>query len=387
MSYKIIEVKTASDVKAFFDLHTSLYCNDPNWIRPLNKDVAAVFDPKQNKFFRHGSCVRFIVVDNNDHPVGRIAAFINEKLAHKEEQPTGGIGFFDSINNQEVANLLFDTARTWLSSQKMEAMDGPINFGERDSWWGCLVEGFTPVPYKMNYNFPYYNELFTNYGFQNYFEQWCYSLKVENKLQEKFYDRHKAIKSDPAYRAAYLKKNDLEKYAEDFRIIYNKAWAKHGGGKELEQKQVLAFFKKMKAVIDEQIMWYVYHHNEPIAMWINLPDINQLFAPLKGKFGWFEKLKFIISLKRRKTNKFIGLVFGIVPEFQGKGIDSFIIVEGANHIQKHQLYEDFEMQWIGDFNPKMISIAENLGTYKSRRLITYRCLFDTSKPFSRHKKL
>lgn len=140
----------------------------------------------------------------------------------------------------------------------------------------------------------------------------------------------------------------------------------------------------MKPVIDELAIWYVYYKNEPVAMWVNLPDINQLFGRFKGKFGLLEKLRFVWMLKRRKTNKFIGLVFGIVPEHQGKGVDSFMIVEGASVIQGKKLYEDFEMQWIGDFNPKMVAIAESLGTYRSRVLITYRYLFDRTKPFQRH---
>ena len=92
-------------------------------------------------------------------------------------------------------------------------------------------------------------------------------------------------------------------------------------------------------------------------------------------------------LKRRRVNKFIGLVFGVVPEHQGKGVDAFMIVEGANLLQKEKLYSDYEMQWIGDFNPKMVSIAENLDTEQSRTLCTYRYLFDRSKPFERHPML
>ena len=92
-------------------------------------------------------------------------------------------------------------------------------------------------------------------------------------------------------------------------------------------------------------------------------------------------------LKRRTTNKMVGVVFGVVPEHQGKGVDAFMIVEGANLMQREHLYEHYEMQWIGDFNPKMISIAENLGTQKSRILKTYRYLFDRTKEFKRHPML
>ena len=140
----------------------------------------------------------------------------------------------------------------------------------------------------------------------------------------------------------------------------------------------------MKPVIDEKLIWYVYYKDEPVAMWVNLPDINQIFKKFNGKFGLIEKLRFLWHIKRRRTRKIIGLVFGIVPEHQGKGIDSYIIVDGANAIIADNLYLDFEMQWIGDFNPKMVSIAENLGTYKSRTLKTYRFLFDPKAEFKRH---
>ncbi len=147
-------------------------------MQPLDKDINAVFDPKQNKFFRHGHCSRFLLWNEQGKCIGRIAAFINEKTSKKEKQPTGGIGFFECINDQKAAHLLFDHAKNWLQERGMEAMDGPINFGERDSWWGLLVDGFISPAYKTNYNPPYYKDFFESYGFQIYFEQWCYAMKV-----------------------------------------------------------------------------------------------------------------------------------------------------------------------------------------------------------------
>lgn len=384
---KITEVNSPKDRKEFLRLPTRIYSNDPAWMQPLDKDVNAVFDAKQNKFFRHGRCTRFLLWNDNGECIGRIAAFINDKTSKKEKQPTGGIGFFECVNDQTAAHLLFDRAKDWLKERGMEAMDGPINFGERDSWWGLLIEGFYSPGYKTNYNPPYYRELFESYGFQTYFEQWCYAMKVRVTLQDKFYERHAKIAADPDYRAEYLKKSQIEKYAEDFRTVYNKAWVKHGEGKALEAKQVQMFFKKMKPVIDEKIIWYVYYKNEPVAMWVNLPDINQLFGKLRGKFGLLEKLRFFLMLKQMKINKFIGIVFGVVPEHQGKGVDTYMIVEGAKIIQSQRNYENYEMQWIGDFNPKMHAIAESLGTTKGRILVTYRYLFDRTKKFERHPML
>jgi hypothetical protein len=381
---KIYEVVSSRDKKDFLEMTLRIYKNYPNWIRPLNKDIEQVFDPVKNKFFRHGKCTRFILKDDSGEVIGRIAAFINEKTSKKEEQPTGGIGFFECINDKRAAHILFDQGKRWLTERGMQAMDGPINFGERDSWWGLITEGFFPTPYKVNYNPAYYVELFESYGFKTYFEQWCYALTVHNPIQNKFHERHEALAADPDYRAEYLKKSKLEKYAEDFRIIYNKAWARHGGGKELDSRQVLTFFNQMKPVIDEKIIWFVYYKNEPVATWVNLPDINQHFKKFNGRFGIIEKLWFLWLFRRNKLKKFIGLVFGVIPEHQGKGVDSFMIVEGATVIRKETPYLDLEMQWIGDFNPKMVSVAENLGTYKSRVLKTYRYLFDPNKEFKRH---
>lgn len=383
---QIREVVTQADAKLFLELPLLIYKDDANWIRPLNKDIEEVFDLEKNKFFRHGRCTRFLLFDG-DKLTGRIAVFINDKTSRKENQPTGGIGFFECTNNKVAAHFMFDNCKQWLQQKGIEAMDGPINFGERDAWWGLITEGFTPVPYKMNYNPPYYVDLFESYEFQTYFEQHCFSMYPKARLQEKFYERHAIIAADKNYRFEYLKKNNLEKYAEDFRTVYNKAWVKHGEGKTLEAKQVQSFFKQMKPVIDEKIIYFGYLNDEPIAFFINLPDINQLFKHFNGKFGWIEKLRFVWMLKRRQTKKFIGIVFGVIPEHHGRGVDSFMIVEASKIITNELPYVDYEMQWIGDFNPKMISIAEALTTHRSRVLKTYRYLFDRTKEFKRHPLL
>ncbi len=385
---QLIEVTNASLAKDFIKVNIELNKHDPNYIRPLDKDIHAVFDPKKNKTFRHGEVIRWILKDDLGNLAGRIAAFVNKKYKNKgDDGPVGGIGFFECINNQAAADMLFNLAKHWLMQKGMTAMDGPINFGERDRWWGLLVKGFEPPIYCLNYNPPYYQELFENFGFRNYFNQVCFALKVHDPLMKKFYDRHADCAQDPNFSARHIRKNQLEKFAKDFTIVYNKAWAGHGGLKQLDQKVVLKMFQSMKPVMDEKISWFVYYKDEPIAIWINLPDLNQWFKHLNGKFGLFQKLKFLWIKKTRHCDKFVGLVFGVTPEWQGKGVDSYMIVEGAKLIQGQNLYENYEMQWIGEFNPKMINVAENLGTYRSRTLSTYRYLFDQTREFRRHPVL
>lgn len=384
---QIIEVSNKTTAKDFIEVNVILNKNSPNYIRPLDKDINDVFDKKKNKTFRFGKVVRWIMKDNQGDLIGRIAAFTNKKYKNKgDDVPVGGIGFFDCINDQKAAHMLFDVAKNWLEQQGMEAMDGPINFGERDRWWGLVVEGFQEPLYGMNYNPPYYQNLFETYGFQPFFHQICLGMDPKQRLSDKVFERHALYEKDPAFYVKTIEKNNLEKYAADFVSVYNAAWAGHGGLKELKKEQALLMFKKMKPVMDERIVWFAYHNEKPICIFINLPDLNQWFKHLDGKFDLLHKLKFLWIKKTKPCKKFSGIVFGIIPEFQGKGIDSFIVGEAYKDVHKPGFdYTEYEMQWIGDFNPKMLNVGLSLGdVYQSRKLTTYRYLFDRAKEFNRH---
>ena len=149
---QIIPVTDKSTAQQFIQTAVVINKSDPNWIRPLDKDINEAFDAKKNKAFRFGEAIRWILKDDEGKLIGRIAAFINKKYKNKgDDVPVGGIGFFECINNQDAADLLFDNAKHWLIQHGMEAMDGPINFGERDRWWGLITEGFytTIVLYEL----------------------------------------------------------------------------------------------------------------------------------------------------------------------------------------------------------------------------------------------
>jgi len=387
---QLTEVTNQSIAEDFIRVNVLINKSNANYIRPLDKDVRDVFDPKKNKAFRFGNAIRWVLKNNNEELVGRIAAFTNKKYKNRgDDVPIGGIGFFDCINDQNAADILLDVAKHWLMQQGMQAMDGPINFGERDRWWGLVVEGFQSPLYCMNYNPPYYQTLFETYGFRPFFHQICLGMNPKQKMSDKVLERHAQYGKDPAFSVRTIEKNKLEKYAKDFATVYNAAWAGHGGVKELKTEQVVLMFKKMKPVMDERIVWFAYHNEKPIAIFTNLPDLNQWFKYLNGKFDLLHKLKFLWVKKTRQCKKFTGLVFGVVPEWQGKGIDSFIVGEAYKDvIQPWFPYLEYEMQWIGDFNPKMLNVAQGLGdVYQSRKLTTYRYLFDRTKEFKRHPML
>ena len=383
----MISVTDKKTENLFLQVPLLIYKNDPNWIRPLDKDILDVFNPKKNKAFRFGKAIRWILVDETGKPIGRIAAFSNDKYKNKgDDVPVGGVGFFECINLMSAANLLFDTAKAWLRTHGKEAMDGPINFGERDRWWGLVTKGYMEPLYCMNYNPPYYVDLFEQYGFNLFFEQICFDIEPKKPITQKIWDRHDELSKDPGFSSSYIRKNELGKFASDFSIVYNKAWAGHGGLKQLNKEQVLLMFKKMNPVMDEKIVWFAYYNNDPVAIFVNLPDLNQWFKHLNGKFGLLQKLQFLWLKQFKPNKKFTGLVFGVVPEWQGKGVDAYIIAESAKVIQSDDCpYTEYEMQWIGDFNPKMVNVASGIGDVTtSRKLCTYRCLFDTNKEFKRH---
>ena len=367
-------------VNDFLEVPLAIYANYPNWIRPLNQDIEAIFDPKKNRLFRVGSsAVRWVLYNEQEQPIGRIAAFINSKTSEKEVVPTGGIGFFECIENKEAAKLLFDIAIDWLKQNKMEAVDGPINFGDRDRWWGLLIDGDFAPNYSCNYNPPYYKALFEGYGFQTYFKQYTYYRSLTKPLEQSVFERAERIKNTPNISFRHLQKSKLKKYTEDFRVVYNKAWVKHGVP-EMTKSMAAGVMKKLKPIMDERIIWFGYENEEPVAFMVALPELNQIFKHLNGNLNWLGKLKFLFHKVIGTNNKMLGLVFGIVPEWQGKGMESALIIAvGEKLLNGYVHYTEMEMNWIGDFNPKMMRVAENIGGEIRKVHATYRLFFDGRK--------
>jgi len=380
---KVIEVIDKRTQKQFLKVPKILYRDDPIWIQPLDKDINSVFDKKQNKYFRHGEAIRWILKDDNGQLMGRVAAFINKKTLNANDQPTGGLGFFECINDKDASRILFNRAEQWLSVNGMEAMDGPINFGERDRWWGCLVDGFIESNYCMPYNFKYYKDLFEGYGFKEYFKQYTYGRLINIPLPPKFEEKAKRIAQNPSYTFNKLNIKNIQKYAYDFIEIYNKSWGKHPGFKPMAKEQGMSIMKKMKPILDPDIVWYAYFNNRPAGFFIMIPELNQIIKHLNGKLDLIGKLKFLWYKKTGACKKMFGVIFGITPEHQGKGLEGAMVMAVANHIQSLNRYKTLEMNWIGDFNPKMMHISESVGAKIVKTHVTFRKLFDESKPFKR----
>jgi hypothetical protein len=371
----LIEVANAKQAKEFINLPKQLYKNDPNWICPLDSDIEAVFNPSRNVFFSHGVCTRWLLKDKNDNTIGRIAAFVNQEKANKNPQPTGGVGFFECINDTQAAHLLFDTAKAWLQSKGMQAMDGPINFGENDKYWGLLILGQKPPSLGMNYNPAYYVNLFESYGFQKLYDQFTNFLDPRAPLPERFTKIADWVMKKPGYTFRHFDKKQFDKFAGDFREIYNDAWSDFENFTPIEMGTIKESFRQMKAIMDERIIWFAYFKDEPIAVVLCLPDVNQILKHVHGKLNLWGKLKFFWYSKTTTVDRLRIIIMGSKKKFQNHGIESALIRCLQLEVVPRNVITGVELAWVGDFNDKMIALHEATGAKQDKIHRTYRYIF------------
>ena len=381
---KIVGVDSRSTEKAFLDFPRKLYRNDPNFVMPFDSEIKKAFDRKVNTYFNHGDAVRWIAVNEKNETVGRIAAFYDRDKDEADYVRSGGCGFFESINDQQVAHLLFDTAREWLTENGYEAMTGPINFGENDSNWGCLVQGYLPPAIGMTYNLPYYRNLFESYGFRLYYRQLSFQLDVEKPFPERFWKIAEWINNRNGYSFQHFDMKNVVKFVDDTVSIYNDAWRPlREDYTPLNPDSLYDALRKVRSIIDPELIWFAYHNGQPIAFFMFLPNANQIFRHLNGKLHLLNKLRFI-NMKRKKTiTGARGTAAGVIPKFQNSGVESGIFWQMRKVVDKKPYYRYFELSWVGDFNPKMMALYQATGASHTKTHHTYRFLFDQKKPYKR----
>ena len=381
---KIVDVDSRSTKKAFLDFPRKLYRNDPNFVLPFDSEIKKAFDRKVNPYFNHGDAVRWIAVNEKNETVGRIAAFYDRDKDEADYVRSGGCGFFESINDQQVAHLLFDTAREWLTVNGYEAMTGPINFGENDSNWGCLVQGYLPPAIGMTYNLPYYRNLFESYGFRLYYRQLSFQLDVDKPFPERFWKIAEWINNRNGYSFQHFDMKKAAKFVDDTVSIYNDAWRPlREDHTPLNPDSLYDSLRKAKPILDPELIWFAYHNGQPIAFFMFLPDANQIFRHLNGKLHLLNKLRFI-NMKRKKTiTGARGTAAGVIPKFQNSGVESGIFWQMRKVVDKKPYYRYFELSWVGDFNPKMMALYQATGASHTKTHHTYRFLFDQKKPYKR----
>lgn len=371
---RIIEVTENTTKKLFLQAGKEFYKNDSQWVCHLDNDIERVFDQNINQYYKNGNAKRWILQNDEGKLLGRVAAFYTHENATNEEK-IGGIGFFECVDDPSAANLLFDTCKNWLQENGFKGMDGPVNFGERDKYWGLLVKGFKNPSYQENYNLPYYQKLFEGYGFSKIIEQTTSELTDGDFDFERFNKLGSRVLQNSKYTFKHFKKKEMKQFAADFAYIYNLAWKSHEGFTPLTVERVEQLMKEFLPIAVEDLIWFAYADGEPAGFYVNLIDVNQIFKYLKGKFGWWQKLQFLYYLKTKSVDRARGIVYGVIPKYHNLGLDVGLIMKFYEAINNHPEIKQVEMAWIGDFNPKMHSLLHAVGAKVCKVHYTYRAMF------------
>ncbi|MEP0828720.1 MAG: N-acetyltransferase [bacterium] len=366
----VIEVETPQQLKSFIMLPFRLYKDEPNWVPPLISERKQFFDKSKNPFYRGAKTKLFLALKEGE-VVGRIATCVNFYHNEFHMEKVGFFGFFESIDDFEVASKLFKVAMITLKSEGMEKMRGPTNFSTNHEI-GFLIEGFDKPPTVMNpYNKPYLPKLAEKFGLKKIMDLNAYLITRETPIS----DRQVALVNRIKERnKIQIRSVNLSKFDEEVRLInkiYNQAWERNWGFVPMPEDEFFYMAKELKQLVEEDLVMIAYVNGEPAAFSMAVPDINQVLIGLNGRLFPFGIFKIIWNTKiRRKITGMRMLTMGVIPKFQKRGIDNIFYVDTyLKGVEKG--YHWAELSWILETNELMCRAAENMGAklYKKYRLV------------------
>ncbi len=381
---KVVSVTGEKDWKVFHRVPHRIYRNDPNWIAPPESDVRGIFSPDKNKAFDQGAARLFYLLDEAGKPAGRIAAFLDHGRNAQLKFPIGGVGFFECVDRADYADALFQKAEDWLAAEGVKAIDGPINFGERERYWGLLEKGFDPPLFQENYHPRYYKAFFTNRGYQP-FEQ---VLTFKGTSRESNVERFRRIARLSAKRyglhAEHFDLKNIDRMAAEFCTVYNRAFAEKEHFKPLTVDQMRNLFKEFLPIADEEATSMAYHDDRPVALCVFLPDINPFLRFARGKLNWWTLPIFMLRFRLARTKAIKGIAFGVDPDYHGRGAFPVVI---AKMMKDHFFakYPTFYMAGIRSYNKIMVDSILNLQVKIDRVHVAYRKMLDPKVAFEPHE--
>lgn len=356
----VVFVSNSSEKKAFVNFPYRHYKNDEHWIPPLLMDQKKLIDTKKNPFYKDADIALFLA-EKNGTIAGRIAAIHNKRFNEYNKNKLGFFGFFECIDDQSVANLLFKVAGDWLKDRGLKGIIGPTNPGMMDEV-GLLVEGFEYDPsLLMPYNKPYYEKLILGAGLKPEMDLLAFRATKDTVNLERI-ERAEAIirKRLPNIE---IRPVDLKKFDREITIIreiFNKAWAGNWGFVPVSQEEFEYIGKDLKTIADPEVIHIAEIEGKPVGFSVALPDFNQALKHIKGRllpFGIIKVLYFSRKINRGRT-----ALMGVLPEYQGRGIDALLHKEGiVNGLRKG--YISSELSWVLKNNLNMVRTAEKIGGY------------------------
>jgi GNAT superfamily N-acetyltransferase len=370
MTIRIREVQTPSDKERFIKLPWKIYQGDKNWVQPLLMERRAFLNPQKNPFFEHSEVSLFMALDEAGSEVGRIAGIVNHNHVSTHNEKAGFFGLFESVNDPEVAQRLFETAVGFLRSRGMTIMRGPENMSVNDDL-GLLIKGFdSPPVFMMPYNPPYYEKLLESFGFAKAMDLYAYYGETNGKIPERLKRGFELGKKryNIAIRSINLK--DFDGEIDRIKEIYNRAWEQNWGAVPMTDREFQYVAKDLKHVLDPGLCLIAEVDGKTAGFSLGIPDFNQVLIHLNGRLfplGIFKLLYY-----RRKVDTIRLLIMGVLKEYRRMGLDMAFIYETYKRSMEKGYYRG-EMSWILENNATMNNTLLTLGyrLYKTYRLYDY----------------
>lgn len=363
---EVSEVRTKQDLSAFIRLPWDIYRTCPTWVPPLLKDQNSKLNPS-HPFFSHAKMILFFA-RRKGTAVGRIAAIIDRNYIEFHQQKLGFFGFFESIDDPGVANVLLSKARGWLKEQGMEKMAGPMNPSTNDEC-GLLVEGFDSSPIlMMTYNLPYYVPLLEGSGLKKAMDLYAYFLPASSFSRERlfrFADR--ILKKEPNLRIRPINLRRFDAELTIVKDVYNNAWSKNWGFVPFTDEEIDFIANDLKPLVVADLVLFAYFKDEPVAFSVALPDYNEVLKHLDGRLGPVGYLKFLYYARKIHTLRV--MLLGVKLAFQKKGIEGLLYVETFKRAMARGYFQA-ECSWVLESNLLMQHGLESMGgkRYKTYRL-------------------
>lgn len=368
----ITQVTNQKELKTFVKCQWNFYKDSPYWVPPLISDKMKLLSKTKNPFFKHADAAYFLAWKNGEI-VGRIAAVDNQLHLDIHKDNTGFFGMFESVNDMEVANLLFNTAADWLRKRGRSVMRGPANLSSNDDW-GMLLEGFDDQPrFMMPYNPSYYNTMCENFGMKKAKDLLAWKITYERI--EKM-ERIKRIADIARLRSKVTcRALDMKNFDEDlkrFKLIYNKAWAPNWGFVPMTDEEINHMADDLKMIVNPDIVVFMENERgEPIGAALPVKDFNFTLKKLNGRllpFGWIKMLQ-----AKKEVNKWVRIItLGIIPEYQRKGLDAVLYDEVRTRASRIGV-RLAEASWVLEDNDMMNRGAGEMDAeaYKKYRIYDY----------------
>ncbi len=364
----LIRVESGKERRQFINVPYNLYKNDTYWVPPLKSEEKKLINTKKNPFYDNADIAPFLLRQNGNI-IGRIAAVNDRRFNNYHDSKTGFFGFFECIDDQQAAHTLLQAASEWLKDRGLTEVIGPASPGMMDEI-GVLVDGFDHYPsILMPYSKPYYDRLLKTEGFEKEMDLYAYRISQETAFENNKRARGIVEKRYPDLKIREVDLKEIKREVQIVRHIFNEAWSGNWGFIPLTEEEFSNLADDLKMILDPKFAHIAEMDGKPVAFSIALPDLNQALRHLNGRllpFGLFKLLWY-----QRKINRVRTALMGVLPAYQGKGIDALLHLEAIENGPKKGI-KTSELGWVLETNTNMIRIAERLGAHVEKTYRMYR---------------